>query len=338
MQEWGFAAGDYEQTFSAQRTAGTTRMLLIAGAVFAFAFAVLGFVVGIFVRLGQAAMQPLTTLPALIGIGCAYAARSIGSAPESVGVGPYGVRVVRKGVTRFYGWHEIGWASKSAGPYGFGQALVLFDNQGKRLERLPDALELFPVMVAAIEAHVQRRPDGTPVRIRASKARRQAVLNGIIGVLFLALSISVMVIHRNDRRAAALLQERAVPGRARIVRRFLAPNGITHRLVYRITTPDGRSGERNVEVDRQYWEELAQATEVPVNYVPGEPSISRLADHEVSRDEDASDPIIGFVAPLMLLLLALFSLGASAVVLCGWDVSVDYQHLKVRFRRLDEAT
>src|SRR3569833_60129 len=189
MQEWGLAAGDYEQTFPVQRTAGTTRLLLIAGAMFAFAFALLGLVTASFLRRGQAAMQPLTTPPALTGVACTYAARSTGSAPESVGVGPYGVRVVRKGATRFYGWHEIGWASKSTGPYGLGQALLLFDNQGKRLARLPDALEQFPVMVAAIEANIQRRPDGIPVRIRASKARRQAVVNGAIGLVFLALSI-----------------------------------------------------------------------------------------------------------------------------------------------------
>ena len=72
--------------------------------------------------------------------------------------------------------------------------------------------------------------------MRSMSGRAGRWLARMGGLLALA-AVNLWMIQR-EQRAQRLLSEAAVPGDAEIVRRFLAPNGVTARLEYLVTATD----------------------------------------------------------------------------------------------------
>ena len=79
----------------------------------------------------------------------------------------------------------------------------------------------------------------------------------------------------SDARAQRLLRESAVPGEATVVRKFVAPDGRTHRIEYRVAGVEAAPLE-NVEVNPLLWSAMAEGERLPVLYVPADPSVSHL--------------------------------------------------------------
>jgi hypothetical protein len=130
-----------------------------------------------------------------------------------------------------------------------------------------------------------------------------------------------------------LLAEKGVPGEADIVKTFLAPNGITCRLVYRVKTPAGNAEERNAEVQPLIWAMLAQAKTVQVRYVPDEPSISRLAVGEVEQPDPSKNPLIGYGAAALVGLLGLVCVAAVPLLWKGQTIDWDSKERRFRIKR-----
>ncbi len=165
------------------------------------------------------------------------------------------------------------------------------------------------------------------IRPHASCARRrveQAALAFVMGLL-MALGCGFIIWSTYQKqRADRLLAERGQPGEAEIVRRFLAPNGVTRRLEYRVVGADGRSATENVEVEPAYWESLEGARTIPVVVVPGEPGISRLEEGRAVRDgEFTKTPAGGYLLGTLGGLLALFLLVSGVLMWNGWDLAQD---------------
>jgi hypothetical protein len=313
-----------EQVFRPRSSAQREAILWLLGGLVALGIAILGFVVAVFARRGDSASPAVTTtMPTLVGIAAIGAAYTAASAPREVGVSGKGVRIVTRKGTVVHPWSEIGWLATDTGSMSFRRSLRLFDAQGRTLARLSDSLEGFDQMVAAIQASVAAKPDDTASRVQLSKARRSALFTGTIAIAFLALSVAVVNITRGELRAAKLLKEQAVPGEATIERRFLAPNGITPRLEYRVTDPSGKSATRNAQVERQVWDELENAKTVPVIYVPGEPAISRLATGEREDRDAMKGPLLGYGMPAVLAVMSLVFLASSVFMWRGYDIDLD---------------
>ena len=125
-----------------------------------------------------------------------------------------------------------------------------------------------------------------------------------------------------------LLEEGGEAGEAEIVRRFVAPNGFTKRVEYKVVDSAGISATRNVEVEPGFWNGLEGAKSIAVIWVPGEPSVSRLLFGEVPDREFTKTPVGGYGLATLGGLLALFLLGASPFMWNGWDLAHDAQSKK----------
>jgi hypothetical protein len=189
---------------------------------------------------------------------------------------------------------------------------------------LDESFGRFDVMTSLIANHMESKGDDTASRLLHKKARRQAALAFLIGLL-MALGCGFIIWSTHQKqRADRLLDERGQPGGAEIVRRFLAPNGVTRRLEYRVVDADGRSATENVEVEPAYWESLEGAKTIPVIVVPGEPGISRLEEGQVGRDDELTrTPGRGYLLGTLGGLLALFMLVTSVLMWNGWDLAQD---------------
>jgi hypothetical protein len=138
--------------------------------------------------------------------------------------------------------------------------------------------------------------------------------------------------HENQR-ALRLLAEHGEPGEAEIIRRFVAPNGITKRVEYKVTNSAGLTATRNVEVEPSYWDRLEGAKSIAVIWVPNEPSASRLALGEAKDREFTNTPAGGYGLAALGGLLGAFLLVASPFMWNGWDLAHDAKSRKWSLKR-----
>jgi len=322
-----------EGIFRPRKQASSQAVLWLLGGIGLLGFAAFGFVIAIFLGVNQIALHGMTTLPTMLGLGALYAAWTKFHVPREVGVGPNGVRIDTGRESRTYGWDRIGWSTVQMGGMGFQRSLRLYDVKGRRLADLSDAIEDFDALVELIRQHIAGKGDATAGQIQLSKAKRTAMLSTVVGVLALAITGALAWNNHIEIRAARMLEQSAVPGRAEIEQRFLAPNGITPRLVYRVTTPDGRSATHNAEVERRVWDKLEGAKSVPVLYVPEDPSISRLLIGEVKSRDSSQNPLIGYGLPVAGAALGMFFIGAAVLLSFGWSIDLDSKTGRLSIKR-----
>jgi len=312
-----------ELVFVRLRTPATNALLWLAGGIAAFVWAALGLLMAQLSRGNEISLHLRTTVPAMLGVGAFFTAWMMARTPLEVGVGPSGLRITSRRGSRVHLWSQIGWSKVQAGALDQRRYLNVYDVEGRKIATLSEALAGFDTLVERIAGQIGARNDGTTQRVQLTKARQSAVFIVVVSVVFLAVSAFVARETRDELRAKQRLQREAVPGEARIEERFLAPNGITPRLVYRIATPGGRSAQRNAEVERPVWDQLAGATTVAVLYVPDEPEISRLASGEVEDSSLFSQPLLGYGVPLALSLTCLVFLATAVLQWRGLDIDYD---------------
>ena len=230
--------------FSRSESTRSSATWCLVGGSAAVCFAVVGFCLALVTRIGQFAMQSITTVPMLLGIGALAAARVLSRTPTQVSVGPQGACIDDRRGQRRYSWVDIGWAATGTSTMGAG-----------------------------------------------------------------------------------------VPGEAEIVRRFVAPNGVTRRLEYRVTGVGGQTGTRNAEVTLAYWESLEDAKTVPVIYVPQEPAVSRLVDGEVGSRDLSDSPAVMIGLSVGLIALCMVFLAAAAMQWYGWDIDLDNKTGRISIKR-----
>lgn len=180
---------------------------------------------------------------------------------------------------------------------------------------------------------IEAKGDDTADRLQQRKSRRSALFLAGTAIGLLALAAVNLWMVQGEQRAERLLAEAAVPGEAEIVRRFMAPNGVTARLEYRVTAPDGRQRTRNTEVTRAYWDSLQGATTVPVKYVVSEPQISRLAMGEVLDKDPTKSPGMMYGLCAVLAVICLFLFVAAVLQWRGWDIDLDSKTGKISIKR-----
>jgi hypothetical protein len=295
--------------------------------------AAIGFVLAIFGRVGQLALHAMTTLPTLVSIGTLTAGWTLLRTPNRVCVDRDGITLETTRSARHRYWSEVGSAQLGRGGTSHRRFLNITDLNGKSIVKLDESFDRFDEMVAAISSHVEAKGDDTSTRILRKKAKRQALIAIAVG-LFMASACGFVALKSHDeQRAARLLDEKGEPGQGEIVRRFVAPNGVTKRIEYRVIDADGASATRNVEVEPAYWNSLEGAKSVDLVVVPGEPGISRLEDGEVTEKDFTKTPTGSYGLAALGGLMALFMLGVSPFIWNGWDLSQDSKTRKWQIKR-----
>jgi hypothetical protein len=283
---------EVEMIFRPRKTEHLYAVLWLVGGIAALGLAAVGFVVALAIRVDQFTLHLLTTLPVLCGFWAIVAAWTIARSPREVGVGPDGVRIVRRGDSRLYAWDDVGWSMTATSEGG--------DTAG---------------------------------RIQLAKAKRTAVFTGLAAIVFLGIAGAVAWVAHEEIRGARLLETTGVEGVAEIEERLLARDGVTPRLVYRVTAPDGRSGTRNAEVTRSVWNALEGAKTVLVIYAPEDPSISRLVFGEVKEYDPLKRPLTGYGLPALAAVMSLFFLAMAALYWRGWGLDLDSKSGRFSIKR-----
>jgi hypothetical protein len=299
----------------------------VGGALFC-GLAVLGFVAALGKNVGQPNLTLMTTVPIMIGGGAILAGLQMARAPVEVRTGGRGLVLFFRKKTEKFPWEELAFASAVRGLL-HQRVMKIYNERGRRVATVTDALEDFDDLVEIIDGHLNARPDDKGATISKRKARRFAVFFGAFGVLMLCGSVTLAWHTREEARGAQLLKESGVETDAEIVERFLAPNGVTPRLVYRVTSPDGRSATRNAQLERMVWQDLEGEKTVRVRYVPAEPSISRVLEGEV---EDRQQNDLGYVACAIGAAMSLAFLAFASLLAFGYSLDVDSKTGKVSIK------
>jgi hypothetical protein len=187
--------------------------------------------------------------------------------------------------------------------------------------------------VQQVQSRIASKEDATAATIRQRKSRKSAVITGVISLVLSAVAIANLWMAFEQRRATKLLNEAGIPGEAEIVRRFVAPNGVTKRLEYRVTGEEGQSATRNAEVTPAYWGQLEGEESVPIVYVLEEPSISRLAAGEVESDGMTDSPAFMIGLSCVLLAMCAVFMGVAVMQWLGWDIDLDSKSGRVSVKR-----
>jgi hypothetical protein len=333
MSESAEPLDDVEFLFLRKENAGTTAVLWTIGGCVAVGLAVLGFAVSLVTRPNQFALHAMTTLPTLLAIGALSAAWRIARSPRQVTVGSNGLTIDNRNGAETYDWSRIGWATVGPGVLNQRRQLVVYDVHGKLLVTISDAFDDFDQLTEIVKQRIEAKGDDTADHLQRRKSKRSALFLAGTSVGLLALAAVNLWMVQREQRAERLLAESAVPGDAEIVRRFLAPDGVTTRLEYRVMAPDGTQGTRNAEVTRDYWDSLEGATTVPVKYVAADPSISRLTTGEVSDDDLTKRPAMMYGLSAVLAVICLFLMTAAVLQWRGWDIDLDSKTGKISIKR-----
>jgi hypothetical protein len=312
-----------EQVFRRSGSAGANGTLLMLGGVGGLCFALVGFAIAIFGRVGTMALQAMTTIPALLSIGALTAGWAMVRSAQRVSVSQEGLEIETARGSRRLSWDEVGSSAVESGGMSHRRRLNITDRAGKSIAKLDESFERFDEIVALISRHVAAKGDGTSERILRKKARRQAILAFVVGLFMAVAAVFVAWTAHAEQRATRLLEEKGQAGQGEIVRRFTAPNGVTKRVEYRVVGTGGRSGTRNVEVEPEYWESLKRESSIPIIYLPDEPEISRLEEGEVVERDFTKTPTGAYGLAALGGALALFMLAVSPLMWHGYDLAFD---------------
>jgi hypothetical protein len=162
-------------------------------------------------------------------------------------------------------------------------------------------------MEAAIRARQTQSPRAADVK--RGQGRRKGLFFMLFGVIFLALGVANICISLKESRDRELFQKFGRPTHGTVVRQFIAPNGRTHRIEFRV---DGAPNAPvvNVEVNQILWMSMIPGKHIPIIAVPDRPDVAHLAIGEI---RDNSMPSSG----IMIVLSVAIGLFAIATFVVG---------------------
>lgn len=323
------------RSFRIPRVRSVQPVHYVIGGVFFFAVALVGFLIALFGRQGQASLHLMSTLPAIVSVHCWLAAWQLRRCPEEITVSAEGLGVNRRNARSLLAWDAIGWVSQGENPLTHAKHLTVYDVKGKLVARIPSALEGYQELAAFLQRHVVSQDAHRAERIRLRKARRMAIGTMAFSLLFLAGGVMFWFDARRQLRDERLLAESGVMTEAPIVRRFLAPDGVTTRVEFEVPRDAGEPVRHNVEITDDYYEKLAEQTHVSILAVPGFPSATRLVEGAVIDRTDT--PRSKYLFVCLAALLGFGGMAASVMFWRGLDFVLDPQTKTYGFRRIGEV-
>jgi hypothetical protein len=276
---------------------------------------------------GQA-LYLLSAFPAVAGISAFALAIFRSRAPTTVQYLDEGLRLdFLGGESRTIPWDAIVHVMLRIAPVSHQRYLGLYDRQGKELARIATAVHGFDQLARRIEQRVSRNDRAAAAMVGRQKGRRQALQLIGMGVFLGAMSAGAMSMAHRQQRDDELLHDHGVTGQGQIQRRFLAPDGVTPRLEYRVVSSSGLSAVHNAHVRRAVWDQLADNGAIEILYVPERPEITSLSYGEIPEER---------LRVSLILMLSFFAVGITAigvVSLLGWDIVIEQGTGKLRIKR-----
>lgn len=279
-----------------------------------------GLVLAILSDTGMIQMQLMTTVPILAGISCFYTAWSKGRSPSRITIDKEALTLETKGESRRLTWEQVGWADKQSAPMSAQPHLVVYAPDGKTITKIINDFPGFDQLVELLTARIERKTDGVAAEVQKKTFRKQGLLLCCLGPFFILIAAANVWIAWDEQRTDHLFATQAVMGEATVLRHFVAPDGRTKRMKYRVTTPEGLTGEHNVEVDPTLWQMTKGFDTVQVLYVPSEPSISKLLFGEIEDPVMDMNPRVMYWASGAMALLGLIAVVIGAMNLKGIDI------------------
>ena len=245
---------------------------------------------------------------------------------------------VRSGKSeRLLPWSDVAWSDVETQGFTGRRQLKVYDNNGKVALRLPSSLEPFDALVANLRQRLTAQPSPRTDAVRWRKTRRNAALFLFVGTLALAGAVWTAWQSYTTRRNEELLRTQAADAQALIIRKFVAPDGQTRRVEFRVAAPGERMPAdgylHNIEVDRNFFALLREGMRVPIKTVPGHPEIARFPG-EVKDEFLNPSPKFNLLLSLALAALGLFMTAGAVMAFKGIDIATDPATGKLKINRL----
>jgi hypothetical protein len=296
------------QTFELPGSAVTKAYWQLAGAVALILFSLANFFVALRVNVTMINLQLTCTVPMLLAVFLiATAIRTLRMA-VFVQITPEALQIRRRsGAMLVLPWQRIVVVNTGSPPLTSKKHLTLYDAGGKVLARLAEDFQNFQDMELAIRARQVQSPQQS--HVKRGQNRRKGVFFMVFGVVFTALGAANAWIALKEHSDNDLFQKLGRPTNAAVVRQFIAPDGRTHRIEFRVDDVPN-APVVNVEANQFLWAAMKPGQHIPVVAVPGRPDIAHLAIGEVRNN---LTPPFG----MMMLLSVVISVFAIAVFVVG---------------------
>jgi hypothetical protein len=244
-----------------------------------------------------------------------------------------GIHVWSGGAARLLPWGDVAWSDVETQGFTGGRLLKVYDNNGKVVLALPSSIEPFDALVASLRQRLTAQPSPRTDSVRWRKTRRNGLLFSLIGLLALVGSAWMGWTSYADRRAEELLRTQAVGGQAVIVRKFIAPDGQTRRVEFRVAGSGDNGPLHNIEVDRNFYPMLREGMRVPIKTVAGHPEIARFPG-EIKDDFLDPSPAKGLLLSVAVGALGVFFIAGAVLAFRGIDIATDPATGRLKVNRL----
>lgn len=290
--------------------------LLLAGALGLFALATGGFALALATDAGVVALQGMTTLPVLIGLGLLGAALAARRTPLQVVVDARNVTVTYRNRVLTLPWDQIAWVEEGTTTLGFRGQLRLLSADGQSLATIGEDIFGYGVLTNLLKHHLSQRANPATDLVKKKRSRRNGWSLVFGGVFALGLAGANAFIAYTNSQNRALLASQGVEGTATVVRKFIAPDGRTHRIEYRVDVPGAPLA--NVEIEPMLWVLIQQDQKLTVKHVPGRPDLSRLLSGQI--DDNEPNPRLMLIVGVGVTLLGVVFLVAGVLALLGIEL------------------
>jgi hypothetical protein len=321
------------QVYRASSGPGSNPWLFILGGAALVAFAIFGFALSLHAHTNPVQLQFTTTVPTLFAVALFTTAFRLAGAPREVVLDGRGIHGRSGKAERLLPWAAVAWTEVETQGFTGRRLLNVYDNDGKVTLRLPSALEPFDALVATLRQRLTAQPSPRTDAVRWRKSRRNAVFFLAVGLLALAGAAWTAWTSYTIRRAEEMLRTQAVDGQAVIVRKFVAPDGRTRRVEFRVAGAGHDAYLHNIEVDPKFWPLLREGMRVPIKTVSSHPEIARFPGE--IRDEFLNpSPKTNLLLAAGLTLLGAFMTAGAVLAFKGIDIATDPATGKLRINRL----
>jgi hypothetical protein len=324
---------DLPQVYTVSQSPTRKPWLYFAGGVALIAVALLGFATSVRKDTGPLQLHLRSTLPTILAVGLFTTGYHMARSPRQVVLSAEGLHVRFGNTEKLLPWNELAWAETQTQAITNQKILAVYDNTGKVVLKLPSTLDRFDALAASLDRRFADQPSPHVNALRWRKSRRAAVGFLAIAAFTAAGATWTAWMAYDARRTDELMRTQAVDGEGVIVRKFVAPNGRTHRIEFRVAGASDNAKLHNVEIDRDLWALLESGGRVPVKTVPNHPEIARLTIGQINDPSDAS-PIINLWLSIGLSVLSLVFLSGAFLGFRGIDISTDPTTGKLKINRL----
>src|SRR5258706_1064753 len=222
------------------------------GGVAMVGVAALGFTVALRSHTSPLQMHLSTTAPTIVAVGLFATGYHFARSQREVAFGQEGLHVRYRGSEKLLSWDEIAWAQTQQS-ISNRKIFAIYGNGGKVVLKLPSNLEGFDELVAIVKQRLSDQPSPHASAVRWRKSRRTATALLVGAILAIGGSVGLAWMAYDAHQAKELMRTQGVDGEGIIARKFIAPDGRTHRIEYRVAGAGDNAKLHNVEIDTMYW-------------------------------------------------------------------------------------